>query len=1036
MKKTVALLVVVANVLGILTAGCVLEATPTPTRPPKATATASTTLAAIVPATLPPPTATPSPTAEPGPLPALIAQIPLAPADATLRDLLLDSSAGHLYVTDTAGQLYVLDAATYDTLATLPAAGDLTLDAAHDRLYVVPPYGEGDTTVVDTASLAVMGTISPGGFFAVDRTRNRFYVGNDPDRTPPAMHVVRVYAGATLEKLGEVAWPGTPVYNPLRDDLYIVDHTVHVADPDTLQVTGDLLPEITAQPCPRCTGNRAATDAHVFQERNLLVVEMTILSAGKGPGLLPQPRFFDATSLDELADLTEMPAVERGCNDRLTLADPVNGRVYRGERYSRYRFFNNLLVYDLDGTLVTWRDGLPLGITNPHTAQMYVSHGDAVLVLDLATLTPLGTIPAACIHTLDTETGRIYALRDGDLIVFSQRGGWPKPPPDTGDIGPLPAEPITFIEVSPGYPQDRTLFLGTSDSGQTQKLYRSTDGGQTWARLRGGLPEGDYLSLDLVVSPDFANDRTLFAGGAYGDGRGEGVFRSTDGGDTWQPLWTGLTHLRVYDVVLSPDYANDGTLLAYANYMRLFGPEGEREGRSVFRSTDGGLSWTLAMSAAWGAEPLPPPEELLPPDPLSPAVRFRRADIAGVERSTDSGQSWESLTITREPGFDVVAIAKSSQFARDRTVFVLSTTALYRSTDGGDTWHTLADPRLGERDWAQRLQALAVSPSYAGGHDLFIGSASGEFLVIHAQQAVWEPVRRAPLWPAFLEGQAVSDILVTSQGDLWFGTWGQGVTHFDGQAWTTYTTTHGLMGDYIGGLALTPDGLLWAGTNLPEGVSRFDGQTWTAMPAVPFEEPGLHAGSVFDVAVDAEGDLWVAGQADGLYRFDGERWSLVTDPDGRLSYRVYDVEPGPSGELWCATESGLAHFDGAQWAGYAGYALAVQVAPDGTVYALSGREVLRLAGDELLPLPPIPGMIGDLIALFVAPDGTVWAGSSGGAHHFDGTAWTTYTAQDGLVSNWVSAIAVDRAGNYWFGTDDGVSRAVPEMLGLPPTNVP
>ena len=106
-------------------------------------------------------------------MPALLDRVTLAPVGAELRDFLLDASAHRLYVTDTAGQLHVLDSATHETLAILPAAGNLTLDANHDRLYVSPGDDDGDVTVVDTDSLIVVGTVAPGGSVAVDSVRDR-----------------------------------------------------------------------------------------------------------------------------------------------------------------------------------------------------------------------------------------------------------------------------------------------------------------------------------------------------------------------------------------------------------------------------------------------------------------------------------------------------------------------------------------------------------------------------------------------------------------------------------------------------------------------------------------------------------------------------------------------------------------------------------------------------------------------------------------------------------------------------------------------
>lgn len=688
-----------------------------------------------------------SPTAKPGPLPKLLAEVPLVPGGATLQDLLLDSANNRLYVTDSEGQLHILDTTTLVEVATLPGSGALVLDGEGGRLYASSGQTEEVVTVIDTASAEVVGIVSPGGQVTVDSSRGRFYVGNpiygDPPEGAPG---VRVYDAATFEKMGEIPQPGLPTYNPVRDEIVIVAYTAHLADPETLRVTGDLLPEITAQPLAWCTGCTAVRSAHAFPERNLLMLEMATLSAGKGPGRLPAPRFFDATTLAELTDWADLPGVEQACEGRFILADPLDARVYRGASYSRYVAHNNLLVYDLDGSLVTWRDGLALGVTNPNTKQMYAPRRNDVLVLDLATLLPVGTLPPVCIHTLDHETGRIFGTKEGNLLVFSEEGDWLVPEPPV-EGGPLPTEQVVRIHPSPAYAADQTLFVIASGG----NLYRSTDDGRSWVQLRGGVPRGDYLSLHLAISPQFATDGTLFAGGFRGDFQGEGVYRSTDGGDTWQPMWDGLAHLRVYEVAVSPDYGADGTLLAYARYY--FIGDGQ-SGLSVYQSNDGALNWTLVMTRPQGSS-LPPPGALLPDtfassaqaDGSNAAVQIRRGPGAGLERTTDGGHTWQPLVIAELPEQPYVkTILSSPDGTADSAFYLLMGSDLLRSTDGGETWERWDDERLNDRDYSSELATAEVSPLLGDGrYCLFVGTLAGEFWTLDPWSLRWQDLSGPPI---------------------------------------------------------------------------------------------------------------------------------------------------------------------------------------------------------------------------------------------------------------------------------------------------
>ncbi len=86
---------------------------------------------------------------------------------------------------------------------------------------------------------------------------------------------------------------------------------------------------------------------------------------------------------------------------------------------------------------------------------------------------------------------------------------------------------------------------------------------------------------------------------------------------------------------------------------------------------------------------------------------------------------------------------------------------------------------------------------------------------------------------------------------VWFGTWGGGVSLFDGQDnWTTYTEADGLAGNIVYSIAQQADGTLWFGTN--RGVSRFDGSNWTTI------RHGLVGQHVYSIALADDGSAWIA----------------------------------------------------------------------------------------------------------------------------------------------------------------------------------
>jgi len=97
------------------------------------------------------------------------------------------------------------------------------------------------------------------------------------------------------------------------------------------------------------------------------------------------------------------------------------------------------------------------------------------------------------------------------------------------------------------------------------------------------------------------------------------------------------------------------------------------------------------------------------------------------------------------------------------------------------------------------------------------------------------------------------------QGRIWAGTWGGGVSRFDGKAWHNLTTADGLIGNIVFAIAEDRDGALWFGTD--KGLSRYDGHGWHSYT----RKDGLPGDAVYAVAAAPGGDVWV-GTTGGVAR--------------------------------------------------------------------------------------------------------------------------------------------------------------------------
>jgi len=107
----------------------------------------------------------------------------------------------------------------------------------------------------------------------------------------------------------------------------------------------------------------------------------------------------------------------------------------------------------------------------------------------------------------------------------------------------------------------------------------------------------------------------------------------------------------------------------------------------------------------------------------------------------------------------------------------------------------------------------------------------------------------------------IVSMVIDKDGSVWCGTWGGGLSKFDGKSWTTYTTKEGLPGNHVFMLNMGRDGHLWIGTN--KGLARFkeNGQGFKVYTTAQ----GLYADNVFSMAEADDGSLWV-GSFGGVAR--------------------------------------------------------------------------------------------------------------------------------------------------------------------------
>jgi len=254
-----------------------------------------------------------------------------------------------------------------------------------------------------------------------------------------------------------------------------------------------------------------------------------------------------------------------------------------------------------------------------------------------------------------------------------------------------PSGSIGAIAVAPSDPN--IIYVGSGEGLQRPDLstgdgiYKSTDAGKTWEHL--GLRDGQQIP-QIVVDPHDPN-RLFVAvlGHPYGANAERGIFRSTDGGRTFEKVLYKNDNIGGVDVILDP--SNAQTVLAVLWEQRQGPWENgvfRGTGSGLFKSTDGGSTWKPITTGLPGAEDGLSRIGLgvAPADPKRLYAVVNATKHAGVYRSDDSGESWKlANSDSRLVGYggDMNEIRSDPKNA---DIVYIAAVASWKSTDGGKTW--------------------------------------------------------------------------------------------------------------------------------------------------------------------------------------------------------------------------------------------------------------------------------------------------------------------------------------------------------------
>ncbi len=336
----------------------------------------------------------------------------------------------------------------------------------------------------------------------------------------------------------------------------------------------------------------------------------------------------------------------------------------------------------------------------------------------------------------------------------------------------------------------------------------------------------------------------------------------------------------------------------------------------------------------------------------------------------------------------------------------------------------------------------------------------------------WRMVTESNGLPRF----EIQDLYVDREGSVWIGVVGHGLKRWVGQdRWEGYTAADGISDDLVWASLRDRKGRLWIGTE--------SGLDWIPAGAVTprrWHQPGIVTTRAGSLNESADGAVWMGSTAGALVRIDPvtltarqwrlpEVYALVTDPQQRVwaatttglymmsaanfgkrgpvlvedgvfgnpRQRVADLCVDGNGHLWAAADQGVFMLDEKGWhridLGSQGPSPDL-IAVDQKGYMWTGgasQELLRqrlegyrVVETEHVGRPPL--LSEQAVSLMVDHRGWVWVGQDAGLTVFDGSAWHSYTQDDGLLWNDTDSFALseDTDGSMWIGTSGGLSHLI------------
>ena len=477
-------------------------------------------------------------------------------------------------------------------------------------------------------------------------------------------------------------------------------------------------------------------------------------------------------------------------------------------------------------------------------------------------------------------------------------------------------------------------------------VYKSTDGGRTWSHM--GLSDSHHIAKIRIhpTNPDLVYVAAL--GHGFGPNQERGVYRSQDGGASWEQVLYASDKAGAVDISMDPTNPRILYAAIYETVRNFWSLSSGGPDSGLWKSTDGGDTWTDIT----GAKGLPDGLKGKIGVAISPARPSRvwaiieaEGDKAGLYRSDDHGETWAMVSNNRDlihrPWYYCHIFADPQD---PETVYVLDLN-MWKSTDGGANWEQVTTPHGDNHDlWIDPRNPRRMIEGNDGGACVSFNGGESWTTIYNQSTAQFYHLDVDNQYPYRVYGtqQDNSSISVPSRTEKGAIPWGD--CYAPGTGESGYIAVHPQDPNivYVGAVGSSPGGggalqrydhrtkqvrliTVW-----PEAYQGYDPAVlkyrfaWTFPIVFSPHDPGiLYAGGNHVFRTTDEGDSWEVISPD-LSRNDPQTLKasggpLTLDTSGAENYgTVFAFAESylERGVLWAGSDDGLVHVsrdDGATW---------------------------------------------------------------------------------------------------------------------------